>query len=85
MGCTYIVQTGPDLLWGPTSYPMDIGSVRMTTHLQLVPSRSRKRGAIQPLPHTPSWRSAYINKVKGNLHLQWDVSEVNSNEDIQTS
>jgi hypothetical protein len=29
----------------------------MTTHLQLVP-RSRKRGSIHPLPHTPSWCSA---------------------------
>jgi hypothetical protein len=31
--------------------------VKMTTHLQLVP-RSRKRGSIQPLLHTSSWRSA---------------------------
>jgi hypothetical protein len=31
--------------------------MKPTTHLQLVP-RSRKRGSINPLPHTPSWRSA---------------------------
>jgi hypothetical protein len=30
--------------------------VKLTTHLRLVP-RSRKRGFIHPLPHTPSWRS----------------------------
>jgi hypothetical protein len=31
--------------------------VKLTTHLQPV-SRSRIRGSIHPLPHTPSWRSA---------------------------
>jgi hypothetical protein len=51
----------------PTSYPMGTGGffpggnlagggVKLTTHLQLVP-RSKKCGSIQPLPHTPSWRS----------------------------
>jgi hypothetical protein len=33
--------------------------VKPTTHLQLVP-RSRKCGFIHPLPHTPSWCSAYF-------------------------
>jgi hypothetical protein len=32
-------------------------SVKLTTHLQLVP-RSRIRGSIHALPHTSSWRSA---------------------------
>jgi hypothetical protein len=32
-------------------------AVKLTTHLQLVP-RSRKRGSIQPVPHTSSRRSA---------------------------
>jgi hypothetical protein len=36
------------------------------THLQLVP-RSRKCGSIQPLPHTPSWRSAYLVKHRDNF------------------
>jgi hypothetical protein len=31
--------------------------VKLTTHRQLVP-RSRKRGSIHPLFHTPSWSSA---------------------------
>jgi hypothetical protein len=31
--------------------------MKLITHLQLVP-RSRQRGYIHPLPHTPSWRSA---------------------------
>jgi hypothetical protein len=30
------------------------GSMKLTTHLQLV-SRSRKCRSIHPLPHTPSW------------------------------
>jgi hypothetical protein len=30
---------------------------RRAVHSQLVP-RSRKRGSIHPLPHTPSWHSA---------------------------
>jgi hypothetical protein len=51
----------------PASFPMGTGvsfprglsgqAVKLTTHLQLLP-RSRKRGSIPPLPHTPSWRSA---------------------------
>jgi hypothetical protein len=44
----------------PDSYPIGIlGSfpgVKLTTHLQLVP-RSRKRGTIHPLPHSPPWRT----------------------------
>jgi hypothetical protein len=45
----------PDRLWGPPNrggglFPR---GVKLTTHLQLVP-RSRKRGSIHPLPHTPS-------------------------------
>jgi hypothetical protein len=33
--------------------------VKLPTHLQLEP-RSRKRGSIHPLPHTPPWHSAYL-------------------------
>jgi hypothetical protein len=46
------------------SYPIGTGgsfsrfkgvmAVKLTTHFQLVP-RSRQRGSIHPLPHTPSW------------------------------
>jgi hypothetical protein len=42
--------------------------VKLTAHLQLVP-RSRKRGSIHPLPHTPSWRSAYLVKHRDNFIL----------------
>jgi hypothetical protein len=36
----------------------------LTTHLQAVP-RSRTRGSKQPLPHTPSWRSAtYLSELQ---------------------
>jgi hypothetical protein len=34
--------------------------VKLIIHLQLVP-RSRKRGSIQSLPYTPSWRIAYLD------------------------
>jgi hypothetical protein len=33
--------------------------VKLTTHLHLVPG-SKKRGAIPPLPNTPSWRGAQL-------------------------
>jgi hypothetical protein len=52
----------PDRFWGPPSllrngYRGFSPAVKLTTQLQLVP-RSRKRGSIHSLPHTPSWRSA---------------------------
>jgi hypothetical protein len=61
----HVVQTGS---WAhPTSYPMGTGgsfpgdkvagSVKLTTHLQLVP-RSRKRGSIDPLHHMSASHSA---------------------------
>jgi hypothetical protein len=46
--------TQPPIQWVPGIFPR---GVKLTTHLKLVP-RSRKRGSIHPLPHTPSWRSA---------------------------
>jgi hypothetical protein len=62
----------------PASYPMVTGGsfpreksgrcLKLTTHLQLVPM-SKKRGPILPLPHTPSWRSAYLVKYRDNFDL----------------
>jgi hypothetical protein len=57
----------PDRFWGPPSllsigYRGSFAGVKrpgLTTHPQLVP-RSRIRGSIHPLPHTPSWHSAYL-------------------------
>jgi hypothetical protein len=36
--------------------------------LKLVP-RSRKCGSVHPLPHTPSWNSALLDKVKDNFTI----------------
>jgi hypothetical protein len=58
----------PDRLWGSPNFPSNGHrglfprgysgrGVKLTTHFQLV-LRSRNRGFIHPLPHTPSWRSA---------------------------
>jgi hypothetical protein len=40
--------------------------VKLATHLQLV-QRSRIRGSIQLLPHTPSWRRACLVKHRDNF------------------
>jgi hypothetical protein len=40
--------------------------VKLTIHLRQV-TRFRKRGFINPLPHTPSWRSALLVKHKDNF------------------
>jgi hypothetical protein len=67
----------PDRLWDPPSllsngyrglFPRGQSGqgVKLTTHLQLVP-RSRKRGSIHPLPHTPSWRRAWLVKRRDNV------------------
>jgi hypothetical protein len=40
--------------------------MKLTTHFQLA-LRSRKFGSIYPLPHTPSWRSAYLVKHGDNF------------------
>jgi hypothetical protein len=43
--------------------------VKLTTHFHLV-MRSRMRGAISPLPNTPTWRGAQLKrKAQGQLHL----------------
>jgi hypothetical protein len=62
----------------PASYPMgtrgsfpadkEAGSVKLTIHLHLVPM-SKMRGAIPPLPNTPSWRGAQLKKAQGQLYL----------------
>jgi hypothetical protein len=58
----HVVQTGSGT--HPASYPMGTEGAfpggkpaAPATHLELGP-RSRIRGYIHPLPHTPSWRSA---------------------------
>jgi hypothetical protein len=40
--------------------------VKLTTHFQLLP-RSRKRGSMHPLPHTPSRRSALLVNHRDNF------------------
>jgi hypothetical protein len=42
--------------------------VKLTTHLYPVP-RTIIRGAIPPLPNTPSWRGAQLRKAQRQLHL----------------
>jgi len=49
----YTLPPSPDRLWGP--WGKAAGSVKLTTHLRLVPPL-RTRGAMPPLPHTSSRR-----------------------------
>jgi hypothetical protein len=57
--------------------------MKLTTQLQLVP-RSRKRGSIHPLPHTPSWCSAWLVKARENFTVALFVC-VDWNNHQQTS
>jgi hypothetical protein len=52
----------PPIQWelGTLSLGIKRRSLKLTTHLHLIP-RSRMRGAILPLPNTPSWRGAHLN------------------------
>jgi hypothetical protein len=52
---------------GPTHPAMGTRSVKLTTHLLLVP-RSRMRGAIPPFPHTPSCRGAQLKHRRFTAH-----------------
>jgi hypothetical protein len=71
----HVVQTGSEAR--PPSYLVSAGDtfpglrgtgVQLNTHLQLVlVSRSRTRGCLHPIPHTCSWRSAYVVKHKDNF------------------
>jgi len=48
----------PDLLWGPPSL--------ISNGYQ---GKWPERGAISPLPNTPSWRGAQLRKSQGQLYL----------------
>jgi hypothetical protein len=69
----------PDRLWSPLSLlsmgnrgffsaGKAVGAWKLTTYLHLVP-RSRIRGAIPPLPSTPSWRGAQLKRSTETLPL----------------
>jgi hypothetical protein len=65
-------STQPPIQWVPWAlFQGESGRrVKLTTHLQLM-SRSRKRGSIHPVPHTPSWRSAWLVKPGTTLPLPY--------------
>jgi hypothetical protein len=68
----------PDRLWGPSSLLYNghrgLGQgVKLTNHLHLVPW-SRMRGAIPPLPSTPSWRGAQLKKAQGQIYLYLEMN-----------
>jgi hypothetical protein len=54
------------------------------THLHVVP-RSRMRGAIPPLPNTPSWRGAQLQrKAQGQLYFYLYHTPKNSNVEFKS-
>jgi hypothetical protein len=76
----------PERLWIPSSllsngyrglFPCGQSGrgVKLTTHLRLVP-RSRMRGAIHLLPHTPSWRGAQIKKEEHMNNFSFTVHQL---------
>jgi hypothetical protein len=60
--------TQPPIQWvtGALSPGVKRSDVKLPTHLQIVPS-SRKHGSIHPLPHTPSRRTAKLEKHRVNF------------------
>jgi hypothetical protein len=64
-----LVSTQPPIQWvqGALSTGVNSKGVNLTGYFQLVP-RSRKYGPMHPLPHAPSWRSAY-SLAQGQLYL----------------
>jgi hypothetical protein len=64
-----LVPTQPSIQWVPQA--LFLGE-KLTNHFNLVP-RSRIRGAISPLPNTPSWRGAELNKAEGQLYLTFSI------------
>jgi hypothetical protein len=67
----------PDRLWGQPSryHGLFLRGVKLTIYIQLMP-RSRIRGSIHPLPHTSSWRSAYL--VKHGDNFTFFVCKINN-------
>jgi hypothetical protein len=69
--------------WVPGAFSQGRG-MKLTTHLQLVP-RSRKRGAIHLLSHTPSWRSVKLVKHSDNLNFYFNVTNFTPRHNIPFS
>jgi hypothetical protein len=80
----------PDLLWDPSNLLSKgtrdsfVGGkaargVKLTTHFHPLP-RSRMRGAILPLPNTPSWRGAQLRKVRLQLLWHYNRTRINYKE-----
>jgi hypothetical protein len=75
----------PDRLWSSLSsgyrglFPRGQSGrgVKLTTDFYLMP-RSRKCGSIHTLPHSPSWRIAYLVKHRDNFSLPYHI-----NNDLQ--
>jgi hypothetical protein len=82
--------TQSSIQWVPGALSLSGRCVKLTTHLQLVPS-SRKRGSIHPLSHTSSWRNTKLVKQRDKFLIPFNfistdfITEMSHDETLAPS